>query len=103
MLLKNISKCLCLNYFTVQRLIGLRYMDRAFLHDVWHTIERFTDGLEISSISNRDAHFKCSSAIGRQKHKCNQQSSIEALTELRRYIAIEHDIDLNRLKVEMSD
>ena len=59
--------------------------------------------LEISLIENRDKHFKYSSAIGKNRHKCNQRSFIEALRELRGYIAIEHDIDLNRLKVEMNE
>ena len=86
MLLRNISRYLCLNCFTVQRIIGLRYnvMDREFLHNVWHTIERFTDGLEISLISNPSKHFKYLSAIGKSRNKCNQSSFIEALVELRK-------------------
>ena len=78
-------------------------MDREFLHDVWHNNERFTHGLEMSLLENRDNHFKYNSAIGKNRHKCNQRSFIEALRELGGYIAIEHDIDLNRLKVEMPD
>ena len=102
--INTIAKYLCVNPFTLQRLIGLKYMDKEYLVFLWDDIKNYACELHVKrkDYSELNQFYMYSSALGIFRDRCDTLSFYNALKAMRRFVAIEYNLDLNGLRVEMT-
>ena len=100
--INTIAKYLCLNPFTLQRLIGLKYMDKEYLKNLWDDIKNYACELQVQRKDFSELNYKYSSVLGIFRDRCDTLSFYNALKAIRQFVAIEYNLDLSGLRVEMT-
>ena len=100
--INTIAKYLCVNLFTLQRLIGLKYMDKEYLDFLWDDIKNYAYELQVQRKDYSELNYKYTSALGIFRNRCDTLSFYNALKAMRRFVAIEYNLDLNGFGVEMT-
>ena len=100
--LDTIAKYLCINAFTLQRLLGLKYMDKEYLDFLWNDIKNYAYDLEVIRKDCSELTYKYISALGIFRKNSDTYSFYQALKSMRRFVAVEYNLDLSRLRVEIT-
>jgi hypothetical protein len=77
-------------------------MDKEYLENLWDDINNYAYELHVKRKNFSELNYKYTSDLGIFRDRCDKLSFYDALKAMRRFVAIEYNLDLNGLRVEMT-